>query len=80
MKRISYILSLALLAFAPAVASAQNVAITNVRIVTGTGLVIPNGSIVVRDGKILSVSAGAPASAEGLQVDRKSTRLNSSHT
>ena len=68
MKRIPYILSLALLALAPAIASAQNVAITNVRIVTGTGLVIPNGNILVRDGKILSVSAGAPASTEGLQV------------
>ena len=45
-------------------ASAQNVVITNARILDGTGKVIDNGSIVARDGRIVSVAAGpAPADA-----------------
>src|SRR5437773_5448064 len=43
----------------PALSAAQDVAITNVRIVVGTGSVIENGTIVVRGGKIVSVGPGA---------------------
>lgn len=39
-------------------AAAQNVAITNARIVVGNGNVIDSGTIVVRDGTIAQVSAG----------------------
>ena len=39
-------------------ASAQNVAITNVRIIVGSGPIIESGTIIVRDGKIASVSEG----------------------
>ena len=52
--------ALALLALAlPLRAAAQDVAITNVRIVVGTGQVIESGTIVVRGGTIASVTAGA---------------------
>src|SRR6516164_2493434 len=46
-------------------ANAQNLTITNARILDGTGRTIDRGAIVVRDGKILSVSAAAPAAAGG---------------
>jgi imidazolonepropionase-like amidohydrolase len=48
-------------------AHAQDVAITNARIVVGNGTVIESGTIVVRGGKIASVSAGS-ASTRGLTV------------
>ena len=37
--------------------AAQNLLITNARIITGTGAVIDRGSVVVRDGRIVSVAA-----------------------
>ena len=40
--------------------SAQDVTITNARIVVANGTGIERGSIVVRAGKIVSVQAGAP--------------------
>ena len=46
---------------------AQSLVITNARILTGTGTVIEQGSIVVRDGRIVSVAAGG-ATAQGAQV------------
>jgi imidazolonepropionase-like amidohydrolase len=48
-------------------AAAQDVAITNVRVIVGTGPVIESGTIIVRGGKIASVSAGA-ANTQGLRV------------
>src|SRR5215471_2783906 len=50
-------------------ASAQNLTITNARIIDGTGKVIDRGAIVVKDGKIASVSATAPAAAGGRTID-----------
>jgi imidazolonepropionase-like amidohydrolase len=41
------------------VANAQDLVITNARIIDGTGSVIERGSVVVRDGRIASVAAGA---------------------
>ena len=50
---------------------AQDVAITNARVIVGNGQVINSGTIVVRGGKIVSVSAGA-ASTQGLRaIDAK---------
>ncbi|MGE0445206.1 MAG: amidohydrolase family protein [Vicinamibacterales bacterium] len=49
-------------------AAAQNLVITNARILDGKGGEIPRGSIVVRDGKIASVAAGAPAAVPGARV------------
>jgi imidazolonepropionase-like amidohydrolase len=48
---------------------AQDLVITNVRVVVGTGTVINQGSIVVRGGRIAGVSAGAPSGAAGQTID-----------
>jgi imidazolonepropionase-like amidohydrolase len=47
--------------------AAQDMAITNVRVIVGNGQVINSGTIVVRGGQIVSVSAGA-AATQGLRV------------
>jgi len=51
--------------------AAQDVTITNARIIGANGAVIPRGSIVVRAGKIVSVAAGAPSSPSGRTIDAK---------
>ena len=52
-------------------AAAQDVAITNARIIVGSGQLIESGTIVVRGGKIVSVTAGI-APTQGLQtIDAK---------
>src|ERR1700674_4132329 len=51
--------------------SAQDLTITNARIVVANGTVIDRGSIVVRAGKIASVAPGAPTSASGKTIDAK---------
>ena len=53
--------------FAARPSLAQDVAITNARVIVGNGQVINAGTIIVRGGKIVSASAGA-ASAQGLRV------------
>src|SRR5438093_13772384 len=40
--------------------SAQNLVITNARIIIGNGTVIDRGSIVIRNGRLASVAAGKP--------------------
>jgi imidazolonepropionase-like amidohydrolase len=53
---------------------AQDAAITNARIIVGDGRVIESGTIVVRAGRVVSVAAGADASAntQGLRsIDAK---------
>ena len=59
--------SFALVAATPL--AAQDLTITNARIVVGNGTVIEKGSIVVRGGKIESVAAGAPKSKAGRTID-----------
>src|SRR5215471_5024884 len=49
--------------------SAQNLTITNARIIDGTGRVIERGAVVVQNGKIASVSATAPAASGGRTID-----------
>src|SRR3984893_10138331 len=51
--------------------SAQDLTITNARIVVANGTVIDRGSIVVRAGKIASVAPGAPTSVSGKTIDAK---------
>jgi imidazolonepropionase-like amidohydrolase len=51
--------------------SAQDLTITNARIVVGDGKVIESGTIIVRAGKIVSVAAGAPSTASGRMIDAK---------
>src|SRR5688500_10908749 len=52
-------------------ALAQDLTITNARIVVGNGTVIERGSIVVRGGRIVSAAAGAPASTSGQVIDAR---------
>jgi imidazolonepropionase-like amidohydrolase len=52
-------------------AAAQDVTITNARIIVSNGTVIERGSIVVRAGKIVSVSTGAPSAASGRTIDAR---------
>src|ERR1700675_1892690 len=44
---------------------AQDITITNARIIGANGAAIERGSIVVRAGKIVSVAPGAPSAASG---------------
>jgi imidazolonepropionase-like amidohydrolase len=61
--RVACLLGASLIA--PGVAAAQDVAITNARIIVGSGQVIDSGTIIVKGGKIVSVTAGrAPASSK----------------
>jgi imidazolonepropionase-like amidohydrolase len=48
---------------------AQDVTITNARIIAPNATVIERGAIVVRAGRIVSVATGAPASTSGKVVD-----------
>jgi imidazolonepropionase-like amidohydrolase len=49
---------------------AQNLVINNARIIDGAGKVIEHGSVVAKDGKILSVASGdAPAGSAGQRID-----------
>jgi imidazolonepropionase-like amidohydrolase len=51
--------------------SAQDVAITNARVIVGNGTVIDSGTLIVRGGKIVTVTAGA-ANTQGLKtIDAK---------
>jgi imidazolonepropionase-like amidohydrolase len=52
-------------------AAAQDVTITNARIIGPNATVIERGSIVVRGGKIVSVAPGAPSSTAGRTIDAK---------
>jgi imidazolonepropionase-like amidohydrolase len=61
-------LTLLAIAVFPRVTTAQNLVVTNARILDGKGGVIDRGSVVVRDGKIVSVAPGQAAKAEGAQT------------
>jgi imidazolonepropionase-like amidohydrolase len=52
-------------------ASAQDLTITNVRIIGPDASVVERGTIVVRAGKIVSAGPGAPASKAGQTIDAK---------
>src|SRR5271169_908875 len=47
--------------------AAQDVAITNARVIVGNGTVINSGTVIVRGGRIVSASAGA-ANTQGLKI------------
>src|ERR1700691_5053099 len=47
---------------------AQDLVITNVRVVVGNGQVIENGSVVVRAGRIVSVAPGKATAPAGTQT------------
>src|SRR6185295_4976998 len=50
---------------------AQDLTITNARIIVANGTVIERGSIVVRGGKIVSAASGAPSTVSGKTIDAK---------
>ena len=52
----------------PARTAAQDLVITNARILDGKGNAVERGSVVVRDGKIVSVTEGPAATAAGAQT------------
>lgn len=63
--------SSALLALAlcvPAAASSQDLAITNIKIIVGSGQVIDSGTIIVRDRKIATVTAASVRIPQGIQM------------
>src|SRR5580658_2499819 len=62
---------LACLVSACATLAAQDLTITNVRIIGPNGSVIERGSIVARGGKIISAAAGAPSGSSGRVIDAK---------
>src|SRR6266540_3595965 len=49
-------------------AAAQNLVISNARIIAGPGQVIENGALVIKDGRIASVAAGPAPAAPGATV------------
>jgi imidazolonepropionase-like amidohydrolase len=61
--------------FAPLAVQAQELTITNARIIVGNGEVIENGSLIVRGGKIASVAAGKPAQTAGRVIDARGGSL-----
>jgi imidazolonepropionase-like amidohydrolase len=63
--------NLVLLALIAVTSYAQDLSITNVRIIGPNASVIERGSIVIRGGKIVSVAAGALASPAGRVIDAK---------
>jgi imidazolonepropionase-like amidohydrolase len=65
------IMRLPILALAATSLFAQDLTITNARIIGPNASVIERGSIVIRGGKIASVAAGAPASTAGKTIDAK---------
>jgi imidazolonepropionase-like amidohydrolase len=65
------VLVIALILGVAARLSAQDVTITNARIVVANGTVIERGAIVVRGGKIASVTPGAPTATSGMTIDAK---------
>jgi len=71
MKRSIVILISSLIFATIAPLHAQDLMITNARIVVANGSVIERGSIVVRAGKIVSASAGTPAPTSGTIIDAK---------
>ncbi len=70
MKRLALLLATTVLATASA-AQAATVAIINARILSPNAAEIANGTVVVRDGKIVSVGAGGATPAGAQVVDAK---------
>ena len=68
---LACLLSLGAIGLFTGTVSAQDVAITNARVIVGNGTVMPSGTVIVRGGKIVSVTAGA-AATQGLKtIDAK---------
>jgi imidazolonepropionase-like amidohydrolase len=55
----------------PQDAAAQNLTISNARIIVGNGQVIEQGSVVVRDGRIAAVQTGAAGAQDSPAIDAR---------
>jgi imidazolonepropionase-like amidohydrolase len=66
---IALIIALSLLSFRPV--AAQTATIVDARIAIGDGTVIENGSIIIRDGRIVVVAPGREANPVGTVIDAK---------
>jgi imidazolonepropionase-like amidohydrolase len=55
----------------PGPASAQDLVVTNARVIVGNGTVLPRGSVVVRGGRIVSVSQGAATEHGSRTIDAR---------
>jgi len=64
---LPWLLSLGAATFFAQNLDAQDVAITNARIIVGNGTVVASGTIIVRNGKIVSASGGT-ANIQGLKI------------
>src|SRR3989475_13252284 len=71
MKRLTLIMRVCLMLGAVSPLFAQDVTITNARIIVANGTVIERGSIVVRAGKIVSVASGQPPATSGRIIDAR---------
>jgi imidazolonepropionase-like amidohydrolase len=71
MKRLAWTVFAYVLLGTLAPLPAQDLTITNARVVVVNGNVIERGSIVVRAGKIVSVAAGEPSAVSGKIIDAK---------
>jgi len=66
-RHVACLLAAAIVGLSPARVWAQDVAITNARVIVGNDTVIDSGTVIVRGGKIVSVSAGS-AGTQGLKT------------
>ncbi|MBI3050156.1 MAG: amidohydrolase family protein [Acidobacteria bacterium] len=73
MKKLLFVLPVAWLVHAAtaADASAQDLVITNARVIVGNGQVVERGSVVVRNGRIASVAAGAASASGAPTIDAR---------
>ena len=71
MKTTKALLTLLLLSAIPQIASAQTYAIRDVNIVTGSGETIPNGNILIQDGRIAAIG-------EDISIPRRTETIDGS--
>ncbi len=67
--RARLIVTVALLASATVAAHAQSIAITGGKVYPVSGPVIENGTVLIRDGKIVAVGAGVAVPADARRID-----------
>jgi imidazolonepropionase-like amidohydrolase len=71
MKRLPVVSLVVMVFIGPHDLWAQNLTITNARIIVGNGQVIERGSIVVRNGRIVSVAEGASSAPPAQAIDAR---------
>ena len=69
MPRLTNTLALALVVLGGARAAAQTIAITGGTVYPVSGAAIPNGTVLIRDGRIVAVGAGVDIPADAQRID-----------